>query len=384
MKRILWHSTPGHIATGYGQQTRVFVPAIASAGYEIAVSAIQDQYHTAMREDILHFANGPRINLGNDFIDAHIDVYKPDAVISMIDTFIVDTPKITSRVPWHPFVMVDSDPIHPVVDASLHGAGKAISCTKWTQRIMEKAGYESYYCPLAINTDDYYPVDKEEARDTLSCELHRDLKGKFLVVSVAANMSRPCRKNFGAMLKAWSIFHKIFPESYLYIHTETTGTLSRGEDMMRSVRLYNVEDSVIFPDQYKYVTGLYGEKYLNTVYNAANLYLCTSRGEGFGLPIVEAQAAGCPALTPCWGAMEELNFSGCLADGDTWMYDPGAEQFLVYPRSVALQMERFAATPFTGDIVKKAKEYDIENVMDKYMKPILAEITKEKKNEKTV
>jgi len=68
-------------------------------------------------------------------------------------------------------------------------------------------------------------------------------------------------------------------------------------------------DAIRFVDQYAYLGGL-PEEYLVDVYNSADVLLQPSYGEGFGIPIIEAQACGCPVLVNDCTSMTELVFSG--------------------------------------------------------------------------
>lgn len=45
---------------------------------------------------------------------------------------------------------------------------------------------------------------------------------------------------------------------------------------------------------------------LSALYSAADLYLCPSHHEGFGIPLLEAFACGCPVITSCGGALPEV------------------------------------------------------------------------------
>lgn len=53
-------------------------------------------------------------------------------------------------------------------------------------------------------------------------------------------------------------------------------------------------------------TGYVGFDQLSALYSAADLYLATSRHEGFGIPLIEAFECGCPVLCSSGGALPEV------------------------------------------------------------------------------
>lgn len=53
-------------------------------------------------------------------------------------------------------------------------------------------------------------------------------------------------------------------------------------------------------------TGYVDDKTLSALYREASLYLAPSRHEGFGLPLLEAFACGCPVLCSSGGALPEV------------------------------------------------------------------------------
>jgi glycosyltransferase involved in cell wall biosynthesis len=60
------------------------------------------------------------------------------------------------------------------------------------------------------------------------------------------------------------------------------------------------------------IKGFVEEKDLPAIYNLANLFLYPSLYEGFGLPILEAQACGCPVITSNISSMPEVAGKGAL------------------------------------------------------------------------
>lgn len=54
------------------------------------------------------------------------------------------------------------------------------------------------------------------------------------------------------------------------------------------------------------ITGYVDDAMLSALYSAADLYLCPSRYEGFGLPLIEAFHCGCPVICSTGGSLPEV------------------------------------------------------------------------------
>lgn len=52
--------------------------------------------------------------------------------------------------------------------------------------------------------------------------------------------------------------------------------------------------------------GYVEQEFLSALYSAADMYLCPSKHEGFGLPLLEAFRCGCPVLCSSGGALPEV------------------------------------------------------------------------------
>ena len=68
---------------------------------------------------------------------------------------------------------------------------------------------------------------------------------------------------------------------------------------------YGVEDAVVF-------TGRVDEDELDSLYRHAKVFVLPSITEGFGLPILEAQAAGVPVVSSTGGALKEVGGNGAF------------------------------------------------------------------------
>jgi glycosyltransferase involved in cell wall biosynthesis len=82
-----------------------------------------------------------------------------------------------------------------------------------------------------------------------------------------------------------------------------------------------IADKVLFPERYQYYKGMPPE-YLALVYNSADVLLANSMSEGFGIPIIEAQACGTPVITTNFSAMPELVRWGYKIDPLDMLWTP--------------------------------------------------------------
>lgn len=121
----------------------------------------------------------------------------------------------------------------------------------------------------------------------------------FLWINVNRNS---LRKNISQTLLAFSRFHQKYPNSKLYLHTSVIdGKAAGGIDIDLQVPCrelgLKVGRDVMFPEGYIAVKGI-PEPLLNQCYNAADGFITTTAGEGWGCSAVEAMAAEIPVVVP--------------------------------------------------------------------------------------
>lgn len=111
------------------------------------------------------------------------------------------------------------------------------------------------------------------------------------------------RKNLVALVEAYSQFVLQYPDlpagkaGYKLVIAGGIGWMA--EEVLRAPGKYGVEEKVIF-------TGRITDLELAQLYSGAIMYIQPSITEGFGLPVLEAMAAGVPVLSSDGGALGEV------------------------------------------------------------------------------
>lgn len=384
--RISWLSNAPWARTGYGNQTNLFVPRIQGLGHDIQITAFY-----GLEGGILQWSgpNGsipvyPRAHhpYGLDVMSAHAAHFKADIMISLIDAWVIDARMVTGGVRWAPWFPIDHDTIPEPVLQQVQQAWGRIVYSRFAKRIVESTGLDCYYVPHGIDTKAYHPVDRKEVREALHWP-----QDKFIVGMVAANKGSPSRKAFPENITAFAELKKKYPDVMLYLHT-VAGDENAGVNLPKLLdslglsygfmgRCNPAEVDVVFNDQYATMVGL-GEEYMNAVYNALDVHLLVSMGEGFGIPIVEAQAAGCPVIVGDWTSMSELCFSGWkvpISEAEKFWTPLNAYQFIPHMRAIADRLESAYKAKDNLDYRKRARAgalaYDADKVTEKYWKPVL-------------
>ena len=391
--RILWHSNAPWAPTGYGNQTLIFTPKLAADGHEVTISAFYglEGHSLQWQGDITCLPRGQH-QYGNDILEAHALASEADMVISLMDVWVLPT-DVLARLPWMAWCPIDHEPVPPAVLERLRVARWPVAFSRFGQAQMEAAGLEVHYIPHGVDTEMFKPGDRAKARAALA-KLINEQQGKdvigegtFLAVMVAANKGMPSRKAFPEVLTAWKQFSDGHPDAHLYLHTDRLGT--RGVDFAGLMRLLEIRpETVSFPSLYAYETGSIGPEYLNAVYNAADVLLNPSYGEGFGIPIVEAQAAGCPVIVGDNTAMRELCFAGWKVAGTPIITPMMAWQFMPQVSEIARALEQAyailgpeASGDGRDDLRAQARHgalaYDAQKVYETYWQPFLERVAGE-------
>ena len=382
--RIAIYSNSPWAPTGYGQQTAQLSKYLSQDGY--AVSVISNYGLEATSTDWQGIRIYPRgfDAYSNDVISAHArhwfeqepDV--PNLLLTLYDVWVIKNPSLKefNVASWVP---IDHMPIPvEVLKYCRQDFVHPIAMSKFGSDQLTKHDVEHSYAPHGIETiyrpTEYYQDGDEKTYPRDFMEVGKD---DFVVTINSANKGIPPRKGFAEMFLAFSLFAADKPDAKLYVHTERDGAAGgiRLLDLMKSVGL--TDDKVKFVNQYAIRSGI-PPQLLAAIYTTSDVFLCTSLGEGFGIPVIEAAACGTKVIVTNATAQPELVGEGWLVDGQPW-WDALQSSWWVIPNVqeiVSALEEAYLKRGRSETQIQHAAEYEASNVYRNHWQPIIEKLLK--------
>lgn len=379
--RVLLHSNSPKMPTGYGIQTALLATRLRDAGHQVAISVYSGH-------DIgLDVWEGiPLLPCGSASDPHGVGVLAEHAlkwfggdplggwIIPITDTWILNNPVLAqfNVAPWTP---VDHYPTPPAVAATLKQLDAVpIAMSRYAQDQLRASGFDPLYAPLVVDTTVFRPVDGAKTQVGF-----RD--DQFVVMINAMNKGvSPNRKGFPEAFAAFGQFAKDHPDAVLYLHTEMSGGHAYGINLGDLALSRGVSDHQIrWVDQYAYRCGFIPPENLAVLYSAADVLLAPSRGEGFCVPVIEAQACGTPVIVTDFSAQPELVGAGWQVGGvPEW--DAAQQADYVVASVPALVQALEAAYEERGSVANReaaitmGRSYDADLCFERYWVPLLAEL----------
>jgi glycosyltransferase involved in cell wall biosynthesis len=393
--RIMWFSNAPWAPTGYGNQTGLFVQRIKRLGYEMGVTAFYGLQARPLAWDGVTVYPGGRHPYGADIMGAHAQHFKANMLITLIDAWVLDPRPLPSSIAWAPWFPVDMEPLPGAVYEKVKLAAERIVFSRFGEKMVNDAGLDCRYVPHGVDTKVLYPMPMSEARQAMKWP-----EDRFIVGMVAANKGTPSRKSFPWQLEAFAEFKKTHKDALLYMHT-MKGHVPELAKADQAINLPEICDflglkwgdmgqvdssavDVLFAPQYEMVSGLLNDDYMRQAYSAMDVHMTVSMGEGFGIPILEAQACGCPVIVGDWTSMGELCFSGWMvdkSDADKWWTPLAAYQYAPRPGAIVDCLRHAYDGKGRDKFREKARAgamaYDADLVTQDYWKPVLFDMFQE-------
>lgn len=314
--RLLWISDSPTTPSGFATVTREVCRRLRDRGHRIEILGWQTRGATTWWEDIpVHPVRHDQF--GADVLLGYLMRVRPDYVVSLADVwwmgFLAD-PQVqafldmsgTRWVHYYPVDGADPDGRLPKGWAELlRIADVPVAMSHWGQEVSRASGVDTEYVPHGVDLSVFHPpADKSAAKRALGCE------GRFVVLSDARNQPRKMLPRTLDILRLLASDER-YDDILLHLHCDPRDPAADSElysySLLHDLEVFGLLGRVRFTAGFEMrAGGGVTMPELGRLYQAADVHLLSSYGEGFGLPTLQAAAAGVVPLAAAASASREL------------------------------------------------------------------------------
>lgn len=316
--KVLFSSNAPWCPSGYGVQSKLLVDYLKKHGHEVVFLVNYGLSGSYIKMDeVLYLPDDPG-NWGNSSIKFHAEIQKPDIILTLMDWFVYDTNQWnTNGIPWINWTPIDLQIYKNFerLQQYLQNSYGIITTSQFGYNQLKEVGREPngviYH---ALDANVFKILDKEMCKQVIGFP-----KDSFVVgMNMANKDATEDRKAFNQQFKAVKKFfdkHKDL-KTILYINAEPSQKYA-GHNLIELLKQNEFDlDKVVFTNPAKLNTYPNSPDEMAVLYNSFDILMNASSGEGFGVPIIEAQACGVPVLSHDATSMSEITFYGYAAKSD--------------------------------------------------------------------
>lgn len=356
-------SAPLTATSGYGRVAKEICFGLADAGYDVvnvggrmASVVLGERFyvHTPKDNRILVLPAWGQTG-DKPTLEYYIRRYELDAIISIYDAYVLNFGKPSK--PWSAQFPIDTE-ITDQWRSYILAADYLIAMSKFGEQQLLKdfPDFMVRYIPHGVNTSIFKPRSEEEKLEIRrKWHIPDDI---FLMLNVSANWGeRKCLPQLMVTFKRFLEKHK---RAALYLNTNLGESCPQGYNLIKFAEQLGIADHVMGPT-FNPILDPAEDEALAELYSAADVYVSSSFGEGFGLPLLESMSCGVPVIAPRNSSQIEL------AEGNGWMVenvptDMWEDVPVWMPLLACLPPETMIDTPYGFFTIEQVVEYRIPYV----------------------
>lgn len=319
MRILFFAKDAPYINSGYGKCCREISQRLNKLGHEVAIFATVGNRSSPFFEwQGLKIYPGVENIFGEDVVLDHYNDWKADIFLTQIDIWPIRIiPELAAQgaINWVPYVPLDSDPIPAHMIEKLKCATYTICMCEWAKKQLDPFGIDSTWIHHGIDTQIYKILpNKTDLKKALGFPADC-----YLIGMVQANQF--LRKALEEQFRGVALFRQLHPQIDVRLYCHTTPLREDSYNLDELAGFIGIKDIIKFPSPYKYAYG-FSEEDMAKMYNAFDVLLSATNGEGFGLPVIESQACGVPVITTDIMSFPELTKFGKTIPVKTWFTMP--------------------------------------------------------------
>jgi len=297
--KILFISPSPLVKTGLGKVVHHLTKGLVERGYEVHVANNQYGGQPIIIDGIIHH---PLLG-GFDHLPIILDDIQPDVAVAYYPNWVPPFTEISSicaskdiKLLW--YVTIEFDELNLDYLTSLVGANAVATPSQHGVKLLKRHRIPAIQIPHGVDHTVYKPINPKP--------IVEGREDEFIYMMVARNQ---LRKDYPTLLKAFAKLPKEIREnSTLYLHTlpleESYGTV--GWNLPELIMRLGLTERVVMPSLKASKWLGYTEQEMAQIYNAADVNVLVTSGEGFALPIVESMACGKPQIVSENTALPEV------------------------------------------------------------------------------
>ena len=299
---------PAGAVSGYSTIAKPICTGLVENGHEVKVIGISNRGEE-------HWENFPIIPVDTlQEVEAALHnlsvMWKPDVIILSLDIPVVERMYQTIVKPGIKYVLItplENGPLCQSWALALSQFDRVFFISQLGEDEARKVGLRNVtHLTVGIDPDLWRRGSKEEvavARKTLGYDADEKI-----ILTVADNQER---KNLAAGLKIMQNLKANNPDMKFRYVIVTRDQSPFGWRLQELAKVYDIQKNLIIFDR-----GMPQDQ-LRLLYICSDAFLLPSKGEGLGLPVLEALSCGIPVVATNTGALTEL-----LQDGRGWLVEP--------------------------------------------------------------
>jgi glycosyltransferase involved in cell wall biosynthesis len=375
MARVLLYGNALFARSGYGTQANQLARQLRAHGHDVACAAFWGLHGMPLNfEGFTIFPGSGEDPWAQDVMGAHYRNFQADLLVTLMDAWVLDPAKLAQAqmnvAHWMP---IDCSPLSAMDRRVLREAGGApVAMSRFGEAQLLEAGFDPYYAPHALDMSLWKPLPDDERAAVREQLGFRD---RFVICLNAANQD-PFRKGFGEQLAAFARLAKRHDDALMLIHARAESR--QGINLTALIDDLGLQGRAVLGDQYQIAAGLVPDEQMARWHAIPDLCSNVSWGEGFGLAVLQSQAAGTPVVVNDFSAMAELCGAGWKIGGQRF-WNKGHEAVWQVP--FIHEIEAAYEEAYDGGAAKLREEarefalaYDARKVFRECWAPILSEL----------
>jgi glycosyltransferase involved in cell wall biosynthesis len=369
--------------SGFGQQAKLLAASLSDHGHDVNVLSFDHQKipgNEKWKEFPCSIFSGPHIQ-------HYLDKVKPDKVIFFGHAEFTGFLQVlaNSHIAKHAdcffWIAWEAVTVPENLQKAYRCADKLVHLSSFAQKLWRDLDSKSIVIPHMVDKSVFRPLgNKEKLRAIWSRRLRVAIDPTgFVILCVDRNNTR---KRYDLIFEAIRQLKTRTDDVQVIVHCQVSDRF--GYDLKALAETYGVADSVVFT-KFSWDKGITSDD-LNELYNIADVRFSMSSGEGFGIPTIEAMAAGCVNVVPDNTTFAEIA-------GESAFFVPmighevlfGKNLFVLHDPTIAAEHLFMLRTESKRQELRekgfaRVKQYDVDTVTKKWLSVLANDLSdKERK-----